>query len=59
MRVNCFIDSSATKLVLAKQQREATTNAINAEIQRRASLAGNMGQVTGTITNSLQTFRMP
>jgi len=45
--------------ILAKQQREATTNAINAEIQRRASLAGNMGQVTGTITNSLQTFRMP
>jgi hypothetical protein len=45
--------------ILAKQQREATTNAINADIQRRASLAGNMAQVTGTMTNSLQTFRMP
>ena len=44
--------------ILAKQQREATTNAINADIQRRASLAGNMAQVTGTMTNSLQTFRM-
>jgi hypothetical protein len=45
--------------ILAKQQREATTNTINADIQRRASLAGNMAQVTGTITNSLQNFRMP
>jgi hypothetical protein len=44
--------------ILAKQQREATTNAINADIQRRASLAGNMAQATGTMTNSLQTFRM-
>jgi hypothetical protein len=45
--------------ILAKQQREATTNAINADIQRRASLAGNMAQATGTITDSLQNFRMP
>lgn len=45
--------------VLAKQQREATANTINADIQRRASLAGNLAQVTGTITNSLQNFRMP
>jgi hypothetical protein len=45
--------------VLAKQQREATTNTINADIERRASLALNMAQVTGTITDSLQTFRMP
>jgi len=45
--------------ILAKQQREATTNTINADIQRQASLAGNMAQVTGTITNSLQNFRMP
>ena len=45
--------------ILAKQQREATTNAINADIQRQASLAGNMAQVTGTLTNSLQNFRMP
>jgi len=44
--------------ILAKQQREATTNAINADIQRRANLAGNMAQVTGTMTNSLQTLRM-
>jgi hypothetical protein len=45
--------------ILAKQQRESTTNAINAEIQRRASLAGNLAQVTGTMTDSLQNFRMP
>ena len=45
--------------ILAKQQREATTNAINADIERRASLAGNMAQVTGTMTDSLQNFRMP
>lgn len=45
--------------ILAKQQREATTNTINADIQRRASLAGNMAQVTGTMTDSLQNFRMP
>jgi len=45
--------------ILAKQQRESTTNAINADIQRQASLAGNLQQVTGTLTNSLQNFRMP
>jgi hypothetical protein len=45
--------------VAAKQQREMTTNAINAEISRRASLLGNMNQVTGTLTDSLQNFRMP
>jgi hypothetical protein len=45
--------------IAAKQQREATTNAINADISRRATLAGNMNQVTGTLTNSLQNFRMP
>ena len=45
--------------ILAKQQREATTNAINADISRRASLAGNLSQVTGTLTTSLQNFRMP
>jgi hypothetical protein len=45
--------------ILAKQQRESTTNSINAEIQRRANLAANMAQVTGTLTNSLQNFRMP
>ena len=45
--------------ILAKQQREITTNTINAEIQRQASLAGNMAQVTSTMTDSLQNFRMP
>jgi hypothetical protein len=45
--------------ILAKQQREATTNTINADIQRQASLAANMAQVTDTLTDSLQNFRMP
>jgi hypothetical protein len=45
--------------VAAKQQREMTTNAINADISRRASLLGNMNQMTGTLTDSLQNFRMP
>ena len=45
--------------ILAKQQREATTNTINADIQRQAGLSANMAQVAGTITNSLQNFRMP
>ncbi|MGA8220064.1 MAG: hypothetical protein WB780_00305 [Candidatus Acidiferrales bacterium] len=45
--------------ILAKQQREIATNTINAEIQRQASLAGNMAQVTSTMTDSLQNFRMP
>lgn len=45
--------------IIAKQQRESTANAINAEIARRAALAGNFAQVTGTLTESLQNFRMP
>ena len=45
--------------VLAKQQREATTNFINADILRQASLAANMQQITGTLTSSLENFRMP
>ena len=45
--------------ILAKQQREATTNAINADISRRANLSGNILQVTSTLTDSLQNFRMP
>jgi hypothetical protein len=45
--------------ILAKQQREFTTNTINADIERQASIAGNMAQVTSTLTNSLQNFRMP
>jgi hypothetical protein len=44
---------------VAKQQREMTANAINADIRRRASLSGNMTQVTGTLTSSLENFRMP
>ncbi len=44
--------------ILAKQRRDQTTNAINIDIGRDASLAANMAQVTGTITNSLQNFRM-
>ena len=45
--------------IMAKQQREATTNAINADISRRANLYGNISQVTNTLTDSLQNFRMP
>jgi hypothetical protein len=45
--------------IIAKQQREVTTNTIDAEIQRQATLAGNMAQVTSTMTDSLQSFRMP
>jgi hypothetical protein len=45
--------------VAAKQQRESTANAINADILRRTNLAGNLAEVTATITNSLQNFRMP
>jgi hypothetical protein len=45
--------------ILAKQQRDAATAAINADIARQASLGGNMAEVTATITDSLQNFRMP
>jgi hypothetical protein len=45
--------------IVAKQQRDAATSAINADISRQASLRGNMAQVTGTITDSLENFRMP
>jgi hypothetical protein len=45
--------------ILAKQQREATANSVNTEIARQASVAANLGLVTGTITDSLQNFRMP
>lgn len=45
--------------VLAKQQREATTNTVNSDIARRQSAAGNIAQVTTTLTNSLADFRMP
>lgn len=46
-------------VIAAKRQREATANSINAEIERRATLAGNLAQVTGTVGNSLQNYRMP
>jgi hypothetical protein len=45
--------------ILAKQQRETTANTINADIQRQAGLSANMAQVTSTLTDSLQNFRMP
>ena len=45
--------------IVSKQQREMTTNAINAEVSRQSSLAANLTQVTGTLGNSLQNFRMP
>ena len=46
-------------VIAAKQQREATANSINTDIARQATLAGNLAQVTGTLNNSLQNFRMP
>jgi hypothetical protein len=46
-------------VIVAKQQREAATNSINTDINRRATLAGNLAQVTGTLNDSLQNFRMP
>jgi len=45
-------------VIAAKQQRESTANSINASIARQATLAGNMAQVSGTLSNSLQNFRM-
>jgi hypothetical protein len=45
--------------IAAKEQRDVTTNAINTDILRRASLASNIAQVTGTLTDSLENFRMP
>jgi len=46
-------------VIAAKQQREATANSINADITRQATLAGNMAQVSSTLSNSHQNFRMP
>jgi len=45
--------------IAAKQQREATTNSINAEISRQANLSANLNQVTATLSTSLQNFQMP
>jgi hypothetical protein len=47
------------QIVASKQQREMTTNNIDADIARQATLATNLNQLTGTLTNSLQNFRMP
>ena len=47
------------QIVASKQQREMTTNSIDADITRQATLAGNMNQLTGTLTDSLENFRMP
>jgi len=47
------------KVIATKQQREETANSINADIERRATLAANLAQVTSTLGNSLQNFRMP
>jgi hypothetical protein len=47
------------QVVASKQQRELTTNSINSDINRHATLAANMNQLTGTLTNSLENFRMP
>lgn len=47
------------RTLAAKQQRDITTNTINADILRQAGLAGNLAQVTGTLTDSLENFRMP
>jgi len=45
--------------IASKQQRETTTDAINAEISRQSSLGANLTQLTGTMSSSLQNFRMP
>ncbi len=45
--------------IVAKQQRDSTANAINLDIGRQASMGANLSQVTGTITDSLENFRMP
>jgi hypothetical protein len=51
--------NASFQTILAKQQRDVAANAINTDIGRQAAVADNMAQVTGTITNSLQNFRMP
>lgn len=47
------------QVVAAKEQREMTTNAIDTDIIRQATMAGNTSRLTGTLTDSLQNFRMP
>jgi hypothetical protein len=45
--------------IVAKQQRDATATVINTDIARRATMASNMSQLSGTLNGSLQNFRMP
>jgi hypothetical protein len=45
--------------ILAKQQRDSAASAINTDIGREATMAGNMAQFSSSLTNSLQSFRMP
>jgi hypothetical protein len=45
--------------ILAKQQRDEAATAINTDIGREATMAANIAQVSATLTNSLQNFRMP
>ena len=47
------------QVVASKQQRETTTNAIDTDIARQSTQAGNLNRLTGTLTDSLQNFRMP
>jgi hypothetical protein len=41
-------------VIATKQQREATANSINAEGERRATLAGNLARDTTTLGNLFQ-----
>jgi hypothetical protein len=45
--------------ILAKQQRDVTATVINTDIARRATMASNMSQLSGTLNGTLQNFRMP
>jgi hypothetical protein len=45
--------------ILAKQRRETTANTINADIERQASLTANLAPAIGTLSDSLENFRMP
>jgi hypothetical protein len=46
-------------VIAAKQQREVTANSINTDIDRQATMSGNLSQVTSTLNSSLQNFVMP
>ena len=45
-------------VIAAKQQRDAVANSIDTDINRQATIAGNLSRVTSTLGNSLQNFRM-